>query len=40
MSTELNQQTLRDEFNRIREEQDPVSLRAFLDDQNISDIDE
>ena len=40
MSTELNQQTLRDEFNRIREEQDPVSLRAFLDDQNISDIAE
>ena len=40
MSTELNQQTLRDEFNRIREEQDPVSLRTFLDDQNISDIAE
>ncbi len=40
MSTELNQQTLRDDFNRIREEQDPASLRTFLDDQNISDIAE
>ena len=40
MSTELNQQTLRDEFNRIREQQDPLALRVFLDDQNISDIAE
>jgi len=40
MSTELIQEALRDEFNRIREQQDPLALRVFLDDQNISDIAE
>ncbi len=40
MSAETLQQALRDEFNRIREQRDPVALRAFLDDQNISDIAE
>lgn len=40
MSAELLQQNLRDEFNQIRNMQDPMKLRAFLDDQNISDIAE
>lgn len=40
MSAELLQQNLRDEFIQIRDTQDPMKLRAFLDDQNISDIAE
>ena len=40
MSTELHQQNLREAFNQIRQQQDPAVLRAFLDDQNISDIAE
>lgn len=40
MSAETLQQALRIEFNRVREQRDPVALRAFLDDQNISDIAE
>ncbi|MFN4893478.1 MAG: magnesium transporter [Bacteroidota bacterium] len=38
MSAEINQLSLREEFLRIREQGDPLLLRDYLDDQNISDI--
>jgi magnesium transporter len=38
MSNEVNQTALQEEFLRVRETADPIALRAFLDDQNISEI--
>jgi len=38
MSAEILQQNLREAFLQVRQQGDPVTLPAFLDDQNISDI--
>jgi len=38
MSAEILQQNLREAFLQVRLQGDPVTLPAFLDDQNISDI--
>ncbi len=40
MSTEIIQENLREEFDRIRERRDSAALRTFLDDQNISQVAE
>ncbi|MFM7671186.1 MAG: magnesium transporter [Bacteroidota bacterium] len=38
MSAEVNQKNLREEYAQIQLQGDPVTLRAYLDDQNISEI--
>jgi magnesium transporter len=40
MSIELEQQTLQEQFEAIIKTEDKLQIRAFLDDQNISDVAE